>query len=217
MSDIDITEHRGFVANVANKYRRSGVDVDDLIQEGMIGLLEAEKRFDPEKGKFLTYAAYDVVRNIRVWALSNRSVVKPPRRMVQKRGFVPKSDRGIGERDKFDCAEGSSKFEGIELIDVLFDNLESNAEQRHDALKALECLRDNEYLVIVGLIEGRSLGEIGKSLGVTKQRAQQIGAAAVDRMRQALACDVDNREGSRGLRPYGKGREDDGEQVAAAE
>ncbi len=44
---------------IAAKYCRYGVAFDDLLQEGLIGLLEAEKRFDPRKEvKFSTYASH---------------------------------------------------------------------------------------------------------------------------------------------------------------
>jgi len=46
-----------FVVSVANKFSGCGIPLIDLINEGNIGLIEAARRFDPERGvKFISYA-----------------------------------------------------------------------------------------------------------------------------------------------------------------
>ncbi len=48
-----------FVVSIANKYRSCGIALLDLINEGNIGLMEAARRFDPDKGvKFISYAVW---------------------------------------------------------------------------------------------------------------------------------------------------------------
>lgn len=49
---------------IAYKYKNYGVPIEDLIQEGLIGLFEASKRFNPEKGSFSTYATYWIKKRI---------------------------------------------------------------------------------------------------------------------------------------------------------
>jgi len=47
------------IKSLAYKYKGNGVPLEDLIQEGFLGLLEAKSRFDPSKKvKFSTYAFY---------------------------------------------------------------------------------------------------------------------------------------------------------------
>ncbi len=46
-----------YVVSVANRYKSRGIDLLDIISEGNLGLIQAAKRFDPDRGvKFITYA-----------------------------------------------------------------------------------------------------------------------------------------------------------------
>jgi RNA polymerase primary sigma factor len=90
--DVDalVSSHRGFIIEVACKYRRFGVPVEDLINEGAVGLLEAAQRFDPGRGtRFLTYASYWIHKQI-LNALNHQSrVVRvPDYRLKQMRRAV---------------------------------------------------------------------------------------------------------------------------------
>ncbi len=62
-----------FVVEIASKYRGMGVPIEDLINEGNIGLMKAIKYFDPKKGvKFLSYAIWWIRQSI-MKALDERS------------------------------------------------------------------------------------------------------------------------------------------------
>ena len=62
---MNIEQYLHLIKSIANKYKTFGVPLDDLIQEGMIGLLEAEKNFDESKNtKFSTYATYWIKKKI---------------------------------------------------------------------------------------------------------------------------------------------------------
>lgn len=62
-----------YVVSVANKYKNCGLPLLDLINEGNIGLIQAAKRFDPERGvKFITYAIW-WIRQALMHALAEQS------------------------------------------------------------------------------------------------------------------------------------------------
>jgi len=61
----DIEKYTGLVKSIAIKYSHYGVPVDDLIQEGMIGIVEASGRFNEDQNvKFSTYATYWIKKRI---------------------------------------------------------------------------------------------------------------------------------------------------------
>ena len=57
--ELFIRSNLRYVVSVANRYKGCGVTMADLIHEGNIGLIEAAKRFDPDRGvRFITYAVW---------------------------------------------------------------------------------------------------------------------------------------------------------------
>ena len=60
-----IEKNLPLVKSVAGKYKRFGIAFEDLVQEGLIGLMEAQKKFKEHKGtKFSTYAVYWIKKRI---------------------------------------------------------------------------------------------------------------------------------------------------------
>ncbi len=78
-----------FVMTIALEYRRWGLPLEDIIQEGNIGLLKAAERFDPARGcRLVTYAAYWVRAEIRDHVVRGYRIVrlgasKPERRALR--------------------------------------------------------------------------------------------------------------------------------------
>ncbi|MCD4652606.1 RNA polymerase sigma factor RpoD/SigA [bacterium] len=68
-----------FVVLIARKYVKSGLPIDDLINEGSIGLMAAARRFEPDRGvKFITYAVW-WIRQAILYAIANKSrIVRLP-------------------------------------------------------------------------------------------------------------------------------------------
>jgi RNA polymerase sigma-32 factor len=83
-----VTSHLRLVAKTAIGYRGYGLPVSDLISEGSVGLIEAVKRFDPEKGfRLATYAAWWIRAAIQAYVLRSWSLVRIGTNADQKRLF----------------------------------------------------------------------------------------------------------------------------------
>ncbi len=82
------TAHIRLVISVAARFRRYGLAMNDLIQEGHIGLLEAAARFDPHRGvRFSTYATWWIRASIQDHILRNWSIVRSGTSSNQKSLF----------------------------------------------------------------------------------------------------------------------------------
>jgi len=83
-----LTSHLRLVAKVAMGYRRCGLSTSDLISEGNIGLMQALKRFEPEKGvRFSTYAVWWIKAAIQEYVLRSWSLVRIGTTVNQKKLF----------------------------------------------------------------------------------------------------------------------------------
>jgi len=83
-----ITSHLRLVAKIAMKYRGYGLPVNEMISEGNIGLMQAVKKFDPEKGfKLATYAMWWIKASIQEYILRSWSMVKMGTTSAQKKLF----------------------------------------------------------------------------------------------------------------------------------
>jgi len=83
-----VASHLRLVAKIANGYRGYGLPVGDLIAEGNVGLMQALRKFDPEKGfRFSTYAMWWIRANIQEYILHSWSLVKIGTTAAQKKLF----------------------------------------------------------------------------------------------------------------------------------
>lgn len=83
-----VTSHLRLVAKIAFKYRGYGLPMGDLIAEGNIGMMQAVKRFDPDKGfRLSTYAIWWIRASIQEYILRSWSMVKIGSSAAQKRLF----------------------------------------------------------------------------------------------------------------------------------
>lgn len=80
--------HLRLVAKIANGYRGYGLPVIDLIAEGNVGLMQALRKYDPDKGfRFSTYAMWWIRANIQEYILHSWSLVKIGTTAAQKKLF----------------------------------------------------------------------------------------------------------------------------------
>jgi RNA polymerase sigma factor (sigma-70 family) len=74
-----VRAHLRLVFAMASEYRSFGVPIEDLTSEGLLALVTAARRFDPERGSRLAvYAAHWIRARLRRFTLHNRRMVGPP-------------------------------------------------------------------------------------------------------------------------------------------
>ena len=83
-----VTSHLRLVAKIAMGYRGYGLPVSELISEGNVGMMQAVKRFDPERGfRLATYAMWWIRAAIQEYILHSWSMVKMGTTAAQKKLF----------------------------------------------------------------------------------------------------------------------------------
>ena len=83
-----VTSHLRLVAKIAMGYRGYGLPVADLISEGNVGMMQAVKKFDPERGfRLATYAMWWIRAAIQEYILRSWSLVKIGTTAAQKKLF----------------------------------------------------------------------------------------------------------------------------------
>lgn len=83
-----ITSHLRLVAKIAMGYRGYGLPISEVISEGNVGLMQAVKRFEPDKGfRLATYAMWWIRASIQEYVLRSWSLVKIGTTAAQKRLF----------------------------------------------------------------------------------------------------------------------------------
>jgi RNA polymerase sigma-32 factor len=83
-----VTSHLRLVAKIAMRYRGYGLPIADVISEGNVGLMQAVKRFEPERGfRLATYAMWWIKASIQEYILRSWSLVKMGTSAAQKKLF----------------------------------------------------------------------------------------------------------------------------------
>ena len=83
-----VTSHLRLVAKIAMGYRGYGLPIGELISEGNVGMMQAVKRFDPERGfRLATYAMWWIRASIQEYILRSWSLVKMGTTAAQKKLF----------------------------------------------------------------------------------------------------------------------------------
>src|SRR5271157_4613922 len=90
-----VVSHLPFVVKVAFKYRYYRISLQDLIQEGTIGLMKAVKRFDPYKGfRLVSFAVWWIKAYIKNYIMKSWNLVKLGTTQAQRKLFFRIGDIG---------------------------------------------------------------------------------------------------------------------------
>ncbi|MBL9063175.1 RNA polymerase factor sigma-32 [Tabrizicola sp.] len=174
-----ITAYMRLAISMAARFRRYGAPMNDLIQEGSLGLMKAADKFDPDRGvRFSTYAVWWIKASIQDYVMRNWSMVRTGSTSSQKALFFNlRRVQAKLEREAADRAEGLDQVTlrrrvaealGVPLADVEMmegrlsgSDFSLNAMQKsdEDGREWIEALEDNGVQAAEA-VEGAHDGEL---------------------------------------------------------
>lgn len=161
------------VVSIAKRHLASGQDFFELVSDGNVSLMRAVDKFDFTRGfKFSTYGSWAIMKNFA-------------RTIPEQRNFQSRYQTGREEL-----------FEGVASPPIEEHEHEELPGVRAAVERALGCLDEREQEILrqrYGLDrrgEPQTLEQIGKQLGVSKERIRQIEARAMAKLRNDLPDDI---------------------------
>lgn len=176
-----------FVVKMASLYRGQGLQLDDLISEGNLGLMTAAAKFDASRGtRFVVFAAPYVRRQIERAIEEQNGIYKVPKdadKLAKHQGKAMSVDAPLGGRTN------------LSLLSVLVNQDSPQADERvySEAIEravelALMSLSEREMQVInrfFGLDrEHETMAEIAEDLNLKRERVRQIRNRAIRRLKK---------------------------------
>ncbi len=184
-----VTENMGLVVSTARKYQGRGLELDDLVSEGTLGMIKAAEKYNPEKGGFAAFVLPEIKKSIEAAIEQQAGLYRVPRKEmspVEKKRSMPLSvDAPLGGR------------ENINLLSLLVnanaqesDTLAHNKSALELIVGVIDILNMREREVITcyyGIRRERlTMAEIAAQMCIKRERARQIRKTAERKIRKAL-------------------------------
>lgn len=179
-SRLLVNHNVAFVLSMCRRYAGKGCRLDDLVQEGMIGLLKAVQHFDPAKGnRFSTYASWWIRAYVQKYLRDMRATVKP---VISQ----PGSDRFALPRDfSLDSPLGdddeTTHLDRLEDVRPGPEDDYMRSEHSEQVQEALQRVKKRIGGLGWDIVEQRleedqprTLEEIGKDWGLSRERVRQV-------------------------------------------
>lgn len=169
-----VQHNLAFVVAIARKQRRGTVRLDDVIQEGNVGLMRAVEKFDPDAGtRFSTYAVWWIRAYIGKYLKEARSSVRP------QSGTVAQADLSLDSA--VDDENETTHLERIEDDapgpEDTYLSTEADGEVRDALGRIRKRVGELGWDIIHNRLQQeqpRTLEEIGKRWGVSRERVRQV-------------------------------------------
>lgn len=175
-----------FVVSVAKQYQNQGLSLNDLINEGNLGLIKAATKFDETKGfKFISYAVWWIRQSILQALIEQPRIVRLP---MNKATFYNKLNKATSEFEQKHQREPSNE-ELAEILDIkkadlsylrgsLAFHTSTDAPVSNDSdskTTVVDLMTDKDEVGPTGGLMDESLKiELGRALGTLSERELQI-------------------------------------------
>lgn len=189
-----VTANLRFVISIANKYRGRGVAVEDLVSEGNIALMDAARKFDASRSRFVSYAVPVVRRAMENAIETQGQLYRVPR------GEATAAEKRRSRALSVDAPLGGR--ENISLLSLLVNpnapeaDAQFEADARGSVLgTALGALDERERKVVAALFgvgcERLTMAEVAAEMGLKRERVRQIRDKAVRKLHKQLKTSND--------------------------
>lgn len=179
-----ISKNQGYVIKIASQYKKQGLDMDDLISEGNIGMLKAARKFDESQGaRFVSFAAPYIREEIEKAVKQQGGLFRVPRdadnKALEKKRSQPLSiDAPVGGSPELSLGRVIPDKESQDPEKELQkDILEKELKSIVVGLPAREQHVIQRYYGIG--VDTLSMAEIGQEMGLKRERVRQIRDHAV--------------------------------------
>ena len=194
-----ILDNTALVKKVASKIffklpKDCGIEFDELVNTGIIGLIKAIDKFDAKKAQFSTYAyikirgeILDYLRSLHVMPRSMREKIKKEK---EEGKDIPLSNLAImiSMEKALSNEEGSARLIDIMVSDDIGPEDSAVTSQLNDKIaEAMEQLSEKERKTLqMFFFEEKEPKEIAKALEVSQSRVSQIKSQAIGKLKKLL-------------------------------
>ena len=183
-----IQQHDRLVRVIVNQFKVANVDPEDLMQEGRIGLIEAAKRFDPNRGiQFASYASWWIRGYITKGLSDYGNTIHIPKHEKEAIDLcVSMSFDDILYIEDGDPITFADTITDGSTVETEYIDAENRRAQRRDCEARIANLKPKEQIVIRGLYgfdgKRKSWKTLAKELGTTPNRIAKIHTRALERL-----------------------------------
>lgn len=200
----------------ARRYRRRGVDLEDLTQVARVGLVKAIRGWQPDKGGLVGYLMPTINGEIKRYFRDNEATIRIPRSLYEAQPRLAAAERSLRQRlsrepttaeladatglttdqvRRIKLAPGASKPQSTDDgADWLTELASAEAERDIDAATIRAVLRPaitvltgrERRIIALRFVRGQSQSQIAEALGVSQMHISRLLSAALAKLRSVL-------------------------------
>jgi RNA polymerase sigma-B factor len=205
-----IVMHEPLVRHLCRRYVRPGLDREDIVQSGTVGLIAAVDGFDPDRGAaFSSYAAPHILGEVRRHLRDETSAIRAPRSVHAARASVLEASEALhASLHRYPTVAELADFTGLtdekvlealdhhrpDSLDEAPPEREPSVDDATDAVdywesvgRALSSLPERERQVLtLRFFDEMSQSAVAKELGMSQMHVSRLQRSALEKVRQRL-------------------------------